>query len=95
MLNKIGVIGAGQMGSGIAHVCALAEHDVVIVDIDAAALEKSLDRIDANRYLAGAAEPAQSEVATVSRRFWWLRLNRHNPSAPSPAGMISSQVARR
>ena len=48
MLNKIGVIGAGQMGSGIAHVCALAEHDVVIVDIDAAALEKSLDRIDAN-----------------------------------------------
>ncbi len=48
MLNKIGVIGAGQMGSGIAHVCALAEHDVVIVDIDAAALEKSLGRIDAN-----------------------------------------------
>ena len=48
MLNKIGVIGAGQMGSGIAHVCALAEHDVVIVDIDAAALEKSLGRIDGN-----------------------------------------------
>ena len=48
MLNKIGVVGAGQMGSGIAHVCALAEHDVVIVDIDAAALEKSLGRIDAN-----------------------------------------------
>ena len=33
MLNKLGVIGAGQMGSGIAHVCALAEHDVVIVDL--------------------------------------------------------------
>ena len=48
MLNNIGVIGAGQMGSGIAHVCALAEHDVVIVDIDAAALEKSLSRIDGN-----------------------------------------------
>ena len=48
MLNKIGVIGAGQMGSGIAHVCALAEHDVVIVDIDADALEKSLSRIDGN-----------------------------------------------
>ncbi|MBT5945195.1 MAG: 3-hydroxybutyryl-CoA dehydrogenase, partial [Rhodospirillaceae bacterium] len=48
MLNKIGVIGAGQMGSGIAHVCALAEHDVVIVDIDAGALEKSLSRIDGN-----------------------------------------------
>ncbi|MBS27835.1 MAG: 3-hydroxybutyryl-CoA dehydrogenase [Alphaproteobacteria bacterium] len=48
MLNKIGVIGAGQMGSGIAHVCALAEHDVVIMDIDEAALEKVVSRIEGN-----------------------------------------------
>ena len=48
MLNKIGVIGAGQMGSGIAHVCAQAEHDVVIVDIDENALTKSVERIAGN-----------------------------------------------
>jgi 3-hydroxybutyryl-CoA dehydrogenase len=48
MLNKIGVIGAGQMGSGIAHVSALAEHDVVMVDIDEAALGRAIDAIDAN-----------------------------------------------
>jgi len=45
MLNKIGVIGAGQMGSGIAHVCALAEHDVVLMDIDQGALDKALKKI--------------------------------------------------
>jgi 3-hydroxybutyryl-CoA dehydrogenase len=45
MLNKIGVIGAGQMGSGIAHVCALANHDVVLMDIDQGALDKALDKI--------------------------------------------------
>jgi len=45
MLNKTGVIGAGQMGSGIAHVCALAEHDVVLMDIDRGALDKALEKI--------------------------------------------------
>ena len=45
MLNKIGVIGAGQMGSGIAHVCALAARDVVLMDIDQDALDKALTKI--------------------------------------------------
>ena len=30
-INKIGIIGAGQMGGGIAHVCALARHDVYLI----------------------------------------------------------------
>ena len=33
-LRRIGIIGAGQMGSGIAHVCALAGIDVVLTDIN-------------------------------------------------------------
>ncbi|HJN25685.1 MAG TPA: 3-hydroxyacyl-CoA dehydrogenase NAD-binding domain-containing protein, partial [Rhodospirillales bacterium] len=32
-IKKIGVIGAGQMGNGIAHVCALADHDVYLMDV--------------------------------------------------------------
>jgi len=32
-IRTIGVIGAGQMGSGIAHVCALAGYDVFINDV--------------------------------------------------------------
>ena len=44
----IGVIGAGQMGSGIAHVCALAGYDVILNDISEEALEKALAGIDKN-----------------------------------------------
>jgi 3-hydroxybutyryl-CoA dehydrogenase len=41
-IQTIGIIGAGQMGSGIAHVCSLAGYDVRLQDIAEAALEKSV-----------------------------------------------------
>jgi 3-hydroxybutyryl-CoA dehydrogenase len=47
-IEKIGVIGAGQMGSGIAHVCALAGYDVVMEDINADALVKAKSVIERN-----------------------------------------------
>ncbi|WP_353857374.1 3-hydroxybutyryl-CoA dehydrogenase [Azospirillum formosense] len=47
-IKKIGVIGAGQMGSGIAHVCALAGYEVVISDISAEILQKSVAAISKN-----------------------------------------------
>jgi len=42
MIQKIGVIGAGQMGNGIAHVCALAGFSVVLSDIKEEALQKAM-----------------------------------------------------
>ncbi|MBB4211296.1 3-hydroxyacyl-CoA dehydrogenase [Rhodothalassium salexigens DSM 2132] len=48
MVQKIGVIGAGQMGNGIAHVAALAGYDVVMTDVDDARAEAGLDTIRAN-----------------------------------------------
>jgi 3-hydroxybutyryl-CoA dehydrogenase len=45
-IRRVGVIGAGQMGRGIAHVCALAGLDVVLTDVSAEALEKARDTID-------------------------------------------------
>ena len=48
MLKTIGVIGAGQMGSGIAHVCALADFDVKLMDVSREQLDKSIDGISAN-----------------------------------------------
>ena len=47
-IERIGVIGAGQMGTGIAHVMALAGYDVVLDDINKDALGKSLARIEKN-----------------------------------------------
>jgi len=48
MIEKVGVIGAGAMGNGIAHVCALAHMDVTLVDINEAQLDKALDTIHHN-----------------------------------------------
>ncbi|MGE5514197.1 MAG: 3-hydroxybutyryl-CoA dehydrogenase [Bacteroidota bacterium] len=47
-IQKIGVIGAGQMGNGIAHVCAAAGFDVVLLDVSDEALKKGLATIDKN-----------------------------------------------
>jgi 3-hydroxybutyryl-CoA dehydrogenase len=48
MIEKIGVIGAGQMGNGIAHVCALAGLDVKLMDVNQEQLDKALDAMDQN-----------------------------------------------
>jgi 3-hydroxybutyryl-CoA dehydrogenase len=40
-IKKVGVIGAGQMGNGIAHVLSLGGYDVVLNDIDKSTLEKA------------------------------------------------------
>ncbi len=48
MLQKIVVIGAGQMGAGIAHVCALAGRDVTLIDVDAGQLDKARMVIEKN-----------------------------------------------
>jgi 3-hydroxybutyryl-CoA dehydrogenase len=47
-IQRIGVIGAGQMGTGIAHVLALAGYDVVLDDLNKDALGKALERIEKN-----------------------------------------------
>ncbi|MAU68501.1 3-hydroxybutyryl-CoA dehydrogenase [Hyphomonas sp.] len=47
-LQTIGVIGAGQMGNGIAHVSALAGYDVVMTDISEDALKHGMDSIEKN-----------------------------------------------
>jgi 3-hydroxybutyryl-CoA dehydrogenase len=47
-LERIGIIGAGQMGTGIAHVLALAGYDVMLDDLNKEALGKALDRIEKN-----------------------------------------------
>jgi 3-hydroxybutyryl-CoA dehydrogenase len=47
-IQKIGVVGAGQMGNGIAHVAAQSGYDVVLLDVSEDALAKAIATIDKN-----------------------------------------------
>lgn len=72
-IGKIGIVGAGQMGNGIAHVCALAGYDVLMTDIsqdslDAAValINKNLDRqVTREKITAEAKSDAMARISTT------------------------------
>ena len=47
-IQRVGIVGAGQMGNGIAHVFSLAGYDVMMTDISQEALDSALALIDRN-----------------------------------------------
>ncbi len=47
-VKSVGVIGAGQMGNGIAHVLALADYDVLLNDVNQDALDSAMATIEGN-----------------------------------------------
>ena len=47
-IKEVGIIGSGQMGNGIAHVCALSGYKVVLIDIAQDALDKAMEVINKN-----------------------------------------------
>jgi len=47
-ITKIGIIGAGTMGNGIAHVCALSGYDVTLTDVNQEILDKAMAAIKKN-----------------------------------------------
>jgi 3-hydroxybutyryl-CoA dehydrogenase len=69
MIKTIGIIGAGQMGSGIAHVCALAGFDVRMADVDTSALERARGNIDRNigRQVARGKVTEDAKAAAMKR----------------------------
>jgi 3-hydroxybutyryl-CoA dehydrogenase len=68
-IERIGIIGAGQMGSGIAHVCAVAGLPVVLSDVRPDALEKGLGVIGRNidRQIAKGGLTAEDKAAALGR----------------------------
>ena len=48
MIHRIAVVGAGQMGGGIAHVAALAGLDVSLIDVSTDILERAIQAIRRN-----------------------------------------------
>ena len=68
-IARIGVIGAGQMGNGIAHVCALAGETVVLIDIKEEALARALSVMGKNmdRQVAKGTITAEDKAAALTR----------------------------
>jgi 3-hydroxybutyryl-CoA dehydrogenase len=65
MSDRLAVIGAGQMGNGIAHVCAGNGFEVVMIDVSAEALAKGKGR-------------ARSTTRRRSPRWGGSRRRRHS-----------------
>ena len=71
-IKSVGVVGAGQMGNGIAHVLALAGYDVLVNDVSADSLNHALSQIEANltrqvardRITQGDAAAARARIST-------------------------------
>ena len=63
-IKKVGVIGAGQMGNGIAHVCALAGYDVALNDADPDRIRSGLATINGNM----AKQVAKGTVSETDRQ---------------------------
>ncbi|MFE6137844.1 3-hydroxybutyryl-CoA dehydrogenase [Bacillus sp. NPDC057893] len=76
-VQKIVVIGAGQMGSGIAQVCAMAGYDVKVQDLKQEQLDRGLAVISKNlaRQVEKGRMEEEEKEATLNRLTWTLDLN--------------------
>ncbi|WP_225026457.1 3-hydroxybutyryl-CoA dehydrogenase [Xinfangfangia pollutisoli] len=68
-IRTVGIIGAGQMGNGIAHVFALAGYDVLLNDINPDSLQKALATVDKNleRQVSRGKVSAEDKAAALAR----------------------------
>lgn len=68
-IQSVGVVGAGQMGNGIAHVFAVAGYDVLLSDVSRDALDKAVALIDRNldRQVSREKISAEDKAAAMGR----------------------------
>ncbi|MGO4853876.1 3-hydroxybutyryl-CoA dehydrogenase [Phaeovulum sp. W22_SRMD_FR3] len=68
-IQSVGIVGAGQMGNGIAHVFALAGFDVLLNDISAEGLQKAVAIIDRNieRQVSRGKVSAEDKAVAMAR----------------------------
>jgi 3-hydroxybutyryl-CoA dehydrogenase len=70
-IRKVGVLGAGLMGSGIAEVCAKSGYDTVVREVDEGLVKKGLSRIEGS--LGKAVE--KGKLAAADRDASWKRVS--------------------
>jgi 3-hydroxybutyryl-CoA dehydrogenase len=75
-IRTVGIVGAGQMGNGIAHVFALAGYDVLLNDIAQDSLDKAVALIDRNieRQVSRGKVSAEDKAAAMGRIKTTLKL---------------------
>jgi 3-hydroxybutyryl-CoA dehydrogenase len=75
-IRTVGIVGAGQMGNGIAHVFALAGYDVLLNDIAQDSLDKAIALIDRNieRQVTRGKVSAEDKAAAMARIRTTLKL---------------------
>jgi len=75
-IETVGVVGAGQMGNGIAHVMALAGYRVMLSDISEAQLSRAIELIDRNitRQVARGKVSEENRKAALARISTTTRL---------------------
>jgi 3-hydroxybutyryl-CoA dehydrogenase len=71
-IKTVSVIGAGQMGGGIAHVCALAGYEVLLNDIAPARIDECLALIDRNM----SRQVSRGIVGEIDKREAFARIRR-------------------
>jgi 3-hydroxybutyryl-CoA dehydrogenase len=70
-IHKVGVIGAGQMGNGIAHVCALAGFDVKLNDVSADRIKAAIATVNGNM----ARQVSRSRISEADRQAALQRIS--------------------
>ncbi|MCH1576732.1 MAG: 3-hydroxybutyryl-CoA dehydrogenase [Flavobacteriales bacterium] len=90
---KVAVIGAGTMGNGIAHVFAQSGHQVSLIDVNAAALDRAQATIERNldRLVAKERISAEDKAATLSR----LKTSSEMHGAVSDADLVVEAATER
>lgn len=81
-IKSVGIVGAGQMGNGIAHVFALAGYDVTMADISQDSLTKAIALIDRNieRQVTKGKTSAEEKAAAMARIKTTMKLADIGPS---------------
>jgi 3-hydroxybutyryl-CoA dehydrogenase len=83
-IETIGIVGAGQMGGGIAHVSALAGYSVLLYDVSPDRIEKGIATINGNL----ARQVASGKLEDQARKEAMARIS----SAPAMADLASADL---
>ncbi len=96
-VRVLGVVGAGQMGSGIAHVAAASGCSVILVDVEDRFLEKARGSIERNleREVTRGKRSAEEKAAALARLDTTTQLEALAPADVVVEAIVESEAAKK